>query len=243
MSKINFKRIQVIFKRDFNEYISWKSYKILLLIFIILTAVMVVVTNLLLPDNPFIKAEQSGMIYRTVVSNIVFLLGLIPSIISIPLFTSGTFTREKANGTIRSLLATQLRPAEIWLGKSFAVFLPSLIIAILSPLVVTLVVSKLVIFSAPLLVTIFLITPLLFLGLAIFTVQLSMIHSSEMSIAPSYLVALTLLLGVPIGSITAYLDITTWNFTFIYLLVTIFIWTLTGVFSFLLTKERIILSK
>ncbi|AHZ14677.1 hypothetical protein V529_06510 [Bacillus velezensis SQR9] len=240
MSKIKFNRIQVIFKRDYDEYSSWKSYKILLLMFLVLTAAAVVSINWLLPDRFLIS---SGMISCTIISNILFMLTLIPLMISIPFFTSGTFTKEKANGIISSLLSTPLKPIEIWIGKSLAVFLPNFIVSILSPLVVLLVANNVVSISVSLLLSIFLITPLLFLGLTVLTIQLSMIYSSEMSIAPSYLIALILLAGVPLGSITNYLDITSWKFTFIYLIITVFMWGLVGGFSFFLSKERIILSK
>ncbi|MGE0912086.1 hypothetical protein [Bacillus atrophaeus] len=243
MSKIKFNRIQVVFKRDYDEYISWKSYKILLLMFLVLTAVAVVSINWLLPDQALITSDVSGTISCTIISNILFMLALIPLVISIPFFTSGTFTKEKANGIISSLLSTQLKPIEIWIGKSFAVFLPNFLVSILSPLVVSLVANNVMSISVSLLLSIFLITPLLFLGLTVLTIQLSMIYSSEMSIAPSYLIALILLAGVPLGSITNYLDITSWKFTFIYLIITVFMWGLVGGFSFFLSKERIILSK
>ena len=41
-------------------------------------------------------------------------------------FSFQPLTREKARGNIQALLATPLKPADVWLGKSLGVFLPGL---------------------------------------------------------------------------------------------------------------------
>ncbi|MGN8844760.1 hypothetical protein ACTNDN_18305 [Niallia sp. HCP3S3_B10] len=237
------KRIFVVFNRDYSEFIRWQSYNILLLLFGILTIVVVIMTNIILPNSAWINEESGNQIYNLVTFHLLLFLEMTPLLISIPLFTSGPFTREKANGVISALLSTQLRPSEIWLGKSFAVFVPTFTISFISSLVATFAVSNIITIPVALLFSIFLIIPLLYLGFTIFTVQLSMILSSELSIAPSYLFGMLLLIGIPVGSITSYIDITSWSFTLICTSLTVIIWILVWVYSILLTKERIILSK
>ncbi|WP_010094397.1 ABC transporter permease [Ornithinibacillus scapharcae] len=243
MSKLKFKRISVVFKRDYNEFIKWKSYNILLFLFGILIILAILMTNFILPNMTWMNGQNDDHIYQIITFHILLLLAMAPLIISIPLFTSGPFTREKANGVISALLSTQLRQEEIWLGKSFAVFVPTFTISFVSSLIATYAVSKLITIPAALLFTIFLITPLMYLGLTIFTVQLSMILSSELSIAPSYLVGMLLLIGIPVGSLTGYLDISSWKFSLLCALLTVFTWILVWFYSIYLTKERIILSK
>ncbi len=37
MSKIAFKRANVVFERDFKEFINWKAFRLILVIFLILS--------------------------------------------------------------------------------------------------------------------------------------------------------------------------------------------------------------
>jgi ABC-type Na+ efflux pump permease subunit len=49
--------------------------------------------------------------------------------------------KEKARGTIESLLAMPLTAKAVWIGKSLAIFLPAYIMGLISTLIVILVVN------------------------------------------------------------------------------------------------------
>jgi ABC-2 type transport system permease protein len=52
-----------------------------------------------------------------------------------------TMIREKSRGNIESLLAAPLRPADIWIAKSLAVFLPGLVLGEIFALIVLIVIN------------------------------------------------------------------------------------------------------
>lgn len=106
-----------------------------------------------------------------IVGLIIYLLTLFALIFFIWLFTGVRITKEKVNGNIESLLATPPSPKAIWIGKSLAIFLPGFVIAVVSSLIMVLTVNSAVIhpatgnfvLPAPMLLTGFLVDPLLFL--------------------------------------------------------------------------------
>ncbi|MBG9791122.1 hypothetical protein ABD76_00665 [Paenibacillus dendritiformis] len=234
-------RANVVFRRDFSEYQSWKSFKLVMILFILAT--MAVCGIILL-------SGKEGQILQLTLANTLFLLALVPPIVNIPIFTTAPLTRDKENRTIANLLVTPLHPREIVQGKSLAVFLPGYLISFLSPLFVALVVNVARIVPAggsfylppPLLLAIFVITPVFCYSLTTLTIQLSMITSPELAILPSYLLGFALLLGLPIGSGMGIIDLASWPFLFLYAGAAILMRVLVWSFSFLLTKERIILS-
>ncbi len=71
---------------------------------------------------------------RSVLENYLGLIMFITSFLSAGIHTSAlafqSLTREKARGSVQSLLATPLAPQDIWLGKSLGVFLPGLAFAV-----------------------------------------------------------------------------------------------------------------
>ncbi|WP_217302657.1 hypothetical protein [Clostridium sp. 001] len=198
----------------------------------------------------FLSSTQDSNTFELTLNNTLLLLALIPPIVNIPLFTTVPLVRDKTNGTIENLLATPLNPKEIVKGKSFAIFLPGFIIAILSPLIVMIVVNfSLTIsnygffyFPMTLLLSVFVITPMFCYELTKFTIQISMIKSPEAAIAPSYLIGFGLIIGIPICSTIGFINLASWSFSLIYLGVTFIMWILVWSFSLLLTKEKIILS-
>ncbi|WP_054741588.1 hypothetical protein [Cellulosilyticum ruminicola] len=178
-----------------------------------------------------------------ITDNILFLIGLIPLTIGIPLFTTTPFTKEKVNGVMSSLLSTKLTPDDICLGKSLAIFIPGLLISYLSMFIFTIGLIIRHQISIPLICTVFIMMPLFFLGLSIWTVQLSMLNSPELAIAPSYLIGLALFIGIPMLSVMQIITLQSWYFFRIALIVTASMWILVVVFKQALTKEKIILSK
>lgn len=241
MSKVKYSRVNAIFERDFKEYRSGKPFKIAAVVFILST--IVVIAKLLL------FAEDSYTLKLTL-CNTILLLAIIPTLVNIPLLTTVPLTRDKANGTIANLLVAPLSPKEIVKGKSRAVFMPGFIAAILSSLTVIIVVNFGLIVSiggslylpVPLLLSVFLITPIFCYELTKFSIQLSMIKSPELAITPSYLIGFVLIIGIPICSSVGIFDLTSWSFLLFYLGITLVMCILVSSFSLLLTKERIVLS-
>lgn len=239
MPKIGRSRAIVVFRRDFSEYTSWKSFKLVMILFILAT---IAVCGIMLLSG------KEGL--KLTLCNTLFLLALVPPIVNIPIFTTAPLTRDKETRTVANLLVTPLHPREIVQGKSLAIFLPGYLISFISPLLVALVVNFARIvpsgdsfyLPAPLLVAIFVITPIFCYSLTTITIQLSMITSSELAILPSYLLGFALLLGIPIGSGMGIIDLAAWQFLLLYAGVAFFMRILVWSFSFLLTKERIILS-
>lgn len=198
MPKIGSSRANVVFRRDFSEYQSWKPFKLVMILFILAT--MAVCGIMLL-------SGKEGQALQLTLSNTLFLLALVPPIVNIPIFTTAPLARDKENRTVANLLVTPLHPREIVQGKSRAVFLPGYLISVISPLFVALAVNFARIvpeggsfyLPVPLLLAIFVVTPVFCYSLTTLTIQLSMITSPELAILPSYLLGFALLLSVPIG--------------------------------------------
>lgn len=241
MPKIGNSRASVVFRRDFSEYTSWKSFKLVMILFILAT---VAVCGMMLLSG------KEGQTLTLTLCNTLFLLALVPPIVNIPIFTTAPLTRDKETRTVANLLVTPLHPQEIVTGKSLAVFLPGYLVSLISPFLVALVVNFARIvpaggsfyLPAPLLLAIFVITPVFCYSLTTLTIQLSMITSPELAILPSYLLGFALLLGIPIGSGMGIIDLAAWQFLLLYAGVAFLMWVLVWSISFLLTKERIILS-
>ena len=64
-------------------------------------------------------------------------------LVAATIFTASVFYRERQTGTLEGLLATPIRPAAVWLGKTFFVFLAGLCFAVLVIATVTVIVNLL----------------------------------------------------------------------------------------------------
>ncbi len=72
-----------------------------------------------IPDRPTVETGLSLIVYTTC------LIGLG---VNLNAFGFQTMTREKTRGNIEALLATPLKASQIWVAKSFAIFLPGLVL-------------------------------------------------------------------------------------------------------------------
>jgi ABC-2 type transport system permease protein len=137
------------------------------------------------------------------------------------------------------------------MGKSLAVFLPAFIIAVVSTLIVILAVNFGVIhpttgnfvWPAPVLLTGFLINPLLFLGLTALIVLISLAYNPDIGVMLSWPVGFGLMMGIPMGAGMGGIDLASWwPFTLAYLAGTIIFGAVVFYLSRLLTKEKVVLS-
>ena len=244
------RRMSIVFHRDFKELRQTNAFLIIVIVFTVITIIASVVVSIVLKRQEWLGEEAARPMLELIMSLIAYFLPLFILITFIWAFASFPIIKEKVNGNIESLLATPLGPKEIWIGKSLAIFLPGFTISIVSTLIVLLAINLIAIrpatgiffFPAPMLLTGFLINPLLFFGLLLFIVLFSLANNPDIAIAPSFLVGFGLMIGIPLGVATGAVNLASWSFCLWYMAGTVVIWAAVYCLSRLLTKEKIILS-
>ncbi len=242
--------MNIVFKRDFRELRQTNAFLVIIIAFIVITITTAVVVNITLIRQEWLKSEAARPLLELIMGLIAYFLPLFVLITFIWAFASLPIVKEKVNGNITSLLATPLTPKELWIAKSLVIFLPGLAMSTVSALIVLLSVNFITIrpvtgnffLPAPLLLTSFLINPLLFLGLLLFIILFSLANNPDIAIAPSFIVGFGLMIGIPLGVATGSVNLASWSFSLWYLAGTALIWTVVLCLSRLLTKENIVLS-
>ncbi len=162
------------------------------------------------------------------------------------IFSVYSILLDKTKRTLESLLATPVSLRQIWLGKSLAVALPSVIIALLVSFLALLFLNLVIIvpdlgsFIVPSilsLVTGLVIIPVMAFFVAFITnfLQLTMANPRIAN-----LVFPVIFMGLFIGTLIRLSK--PWDYSFIYLLVTLFLVAISLLLSRFLTKDRVILS-
>ncbi len=243
--------MSVVFKRDFRELRQTSAFLIIIIVFTVLTIITAVVVNIALSRQEWLQMEAVAKpILELIIGLIAYFLPLFILMTFIWAFANLPIVKEKVNGNIASLLATPLSPKEIWISKSLAIFLPGFAISAVSTLIVLLAINFITIrpvtgnfvLPVPLLITCFLINPLVFFGLLLFIVLFSLANNPDIAIAPSFIVGFGLMIGIPLGVATGAINLASWSFSLWYLVGTMVIWTVVCFLSRLLTKENIVLS-
>lgn len=242
--------MSIVLQRDSRELRQTKAFRIMVIISAVITAGIAVGASIALSRAEWLGAESAKPMLEFIMGLIIYFLTLSILMSFIWAFANLPVTREKVNGNIESLLATPLSPKAVWMGKSLAIFMPGFAISVISTLVVALAVNFAAItpatgyfvLPAPVLLTSFLINPLLFFGLLSFIILLSLANNPDIALMPSFLVGFGLIIGIPLGVATGVIDLASWSFTLWYLAGAIVIWAVVGYLSRLLTKENIVLS-
>lgn len=242
--------MSIVFQRDFRELRQTNAFLIMVIVFAVITITAAVSVSIVLSRQEWLGEEAARPMLELIIGLIAYFLPLFILITFIWAFASLPIIKEKVNGNIASLLATPLSPKEILIGKSLAIFLPGFAISVVSTLIVLLAVNFIAIspatgsfvLTAPLLVTGFLINPLMFFGLLLFIVLFSLANNPDIAIAPSFLIGFGLMIGIPLGVATGVINLASWSFSLWYLAGTTVIWIVVCCFSRLLTKENIVLS-
>lgn len=242
--------MSIVFQRDFRELRQTNAFLIIVIVFAVITITAAVSVSIVLSRQEWLGEEAARPMLELIIGLIAYFLPLFILITFIWAFASLPIIKEKVNGNIASLLATPLSPKEILIGKSLAIFLPGFAISVVSTLIVLLAVNFIAIspatgsfaLTAPLLVTGFLINPLMFFGLLLFIVLFSLANNPDIAIAPSFLIGFGLMIGIPLGVATGVINLASWSFSLWYLAGTTVIWIVVCCFSRLLTKENIVLS-
>ena len=244
------RRMSIVFQRDFRELRQTSAFLIIVIVFTVITIIAAVVVNIALSRQEWLSEEAARPMLELIMGLIAYFLPLFVLMTFIWAFANLPIIKEKVNGNIASLLATPLSPKEIWISKSLAIFLPGFAISVVSTLIVLLTVNFITIgpatgnffLPAPLLLTSFLINPLLFLGLLLFIVLFSLANNPDIAIVPSFIVGFGLMTGIPLGVATGVINLASWSFSSWYLAGTVVIWAVVCFLSRLLTKENIVLS-
>lgn len=231
-------KIKIVFRRDFNEFKHWKTFKFLIVL-MILGAVGFDLGML----HAAAGIKDANTIWRSILGNVFVIYMMIPQIIGIPMFCTTSLTKEKTNGVIMSLLATELNPSDIWIGKGLAAFFPGYISAVVSAVILLPVFYRIVFIPMPVLLCGFVLNPLLIFLITLMTVQISMVRSVEMAIAPSYIIDFLLLFGIPLGSILGLYDISSVKFTIICAVLVAVFGLAELILSKKMTKEGVILAQ
>jgi ABC-type transport system involved in multi-copper enzyme maturation permease subunit len=241
-----------VLRRDLKEMRRSKAFLLLVIIFAVITIGAAVGASIGLNRwlEPGIEWEVPKPALELIIGLIVYLVTLFALMMFIWMFTSEPITKEKANGNIESLLATPLTPKAIWMGKSLAVFLPAFVIAVVSTLIILLAVNFAAIYpatgnfvwSAPVLVTGFVINPLLFFGLTLLMVLIALAYNPDIGVMLSWPIGMGLMMGIPIAAGMGGIDLASWPFALYYLAGAIVLWIITFYLSRFLTKEKIVLS-
>ena len=243
-------RIGIVMKRDYREIRRTTAFRIMLIIAGAITLAAAIGISIALSRQPWVGASEARPMLVLFIGLVVYFLPLAILLAFIWTFANLPVTKEKANGNIEALMATPLSPQALWLGKSFAVFLPAYIISIIASVVVVMVVNLSAILPgtgglvlpAPTLVLGFVVNPLLFFTLLLFMILFSLANNPEIALAPSFILGFGLMMGIPIGMGLGTFDISSWNFTLWYLLGTAVLLSVVLSLIRLLKRQNIVLS-
>ena len=131
-------KIWIIAKKDIGEAFRSRSTYFVVIIMIVLTAIYIMSYTATVKDYD----KQQAITYsRIFLDSLAYIMPMMFSIFVCSVFANYSVIVDKAKRNIESLMATPVNIKQIWLGKSLAVTLPSLmvgiIIAVLSYLVMS----------------------------------------------------------------------------------------------------------
>jgi ABC-2 type transport system permease protein len=190
--------------------------------------------------------SQIQLAGKAVMDGIVTTLPLVLTMLMCSVLSAYSVALDKAKRTMESLMSSPLSLRQIWLGKSLAVALPGVVIAILVT-VLTFLAMNLAIavpktggFIIPSFLP--LVTGLVIVPVMAFVV-VSLVNFLHLVIANARLANLAFIgifFAIYFFSVTSLGS--SWNFSLIYLVATVFLIMLATFLTRFLTKERVILS-
>ncbi len=254
------KRMHIVMSRDLKELRKSVAFKVMMLVFILLMIGASIIAILSLNDAYSKISNLAPNIIREVMEQVVtsyaipvpaYFLTMLPFIVFVWVFVYAIMGKEKASGNLETLLATPLSPKSIAFGKSVAIFLPGMVITVVSYLFVVwalniassvLMSEVMIVFPLPVLVTCLVTNPLMFLAFILLTNILALFKSPDIAIIPSFPIGFGLMLGIRIGLGLEVIDMASWAFTLYYSLGALAMWLLTVFMFRFLDKEKIVLS-
>ncbi len=243
-------KIWVIAKKDIREAFRSRSTYIFIVIMIALTfsyfsSYAALINNLNRQNASrqiILNASQAFL------NNIVYVLPMMYSIFVCTIFANYSVILDKAKRNIESLMATPVRLSQIWLGKSLAVTLPSIIIGIGVAILAYIGMNfgfvipqtgRFIVPAALAIVSALIIVPILIFTIVTIVIYVQMIISNP-RIANLVFTGIFLILFFGVNALGG-LGIAV-NFSLIYLGVIVICAIVSSILSRSLTKEKVILS-
>jgi ABC-type Na+ efflux pump permease subunit len=238
----------IIAKKDVKEAFRSKTTYFYVILLCLLSlpyfgGVNSVINNLL---EQGIASRELDLAIQALMDGVFATLPLVLTMLICSVFSAYSITMDKAKRTLESLLATPLSLSQVWIGKSLAITLPGVGIALLISLLAVLAMNLAIIvpavgsFTIPnaiSLVTGLIIVPVMtfFVVCIVSFLQLVMTNPRIANF-----VFIGIFFGVYFSTIT---ELTaSFDFSLIYLIATVILAAITLLLSRFLTRERVILS-
>lgn len=242
--------VMIVMARDFREICRGNAFRIMLIIITMVTLATAAGIILALQGQAWLAEQRALPILEFSMAVVAYFIPLAVLISFIWVFAGFSVVREKVNGNIECLLATPLNPSAVWMGKCLAIFLPAFILSVIAAMLIVIAANFIVIMpsagqfmpAAPALLTGLLINGLLFLALLSFIILFSLAGNPDVAIAPSFLVGFGLMIGIPLGLATGFVNLASWSFALWYGVGTALLWLVVLCFTRLLTRQNIVLS-
>jgi ABC-2 type transport system permease protein len=236
-------KIWVIAKKDIGEAFRSRSTYFVVIIMIVLTAIYIMSYTETVKDY---NKQQAITYSRIFLDSLAYIMPMMFSIFVCSVFANYSVIVDKAKRNIESLMATPVNIKQIWLGKSLAVTLPSLIvgitIAVLSYLVMNIwfVTPKTGIFMIPniwAIVSALLFVPVLLFAIVSIVTYIQLVVTNP-RIGNFVFSGIFFLLLIGVNTLSG----AGLSFALIYLGVIIVCTVISYILSFSLTKEKVLLS-
>jgi ABC-type transport system involved in multi-copper enzyme maturation permease subunit len=239
-----------ILRRDFAEMRKTTAFRLMLIVSAVIVVGASTGISIVLRRQAWLGTEEAQPWLDLITGLVVYFLPVLIMMAFIWASGSLTVTKEKVSGNVECLLATPLRPADLWMGKSLALFLPALVTAVAATILVVLIINLAAILPEagyfalpnPVMLAGFAANVLLFFGLLAFIILFSLANNPDIAITPSFIIGFGIMVGMPLGLATGTIDLTSWFFVLWYFLGTALAWAGIGLLSRMLTKENIVLS-
>jgi ABC-type Na+ efflux pump permease subunit len=182
-------KIWVIATKDIKEAFRSRSTYIFIVIMLLLAITYFSSYSALINRLHNENASQTAIISasQAYLTNLIYVIPMIYSILICSIFANYSVTLDKAKRNIESLMATPVRLSQVWLGKSLAVTLPSIIIGIAVAILVYIVMNFLVVIpqtgvfifpNVVAIVTLFILVPLLIFTIVTIVIDVQLIISN-----------------------------------------------------------------
>lgn len=183
---------------------------------------------------------------QSFLTTVVYTLPLVLMMLLCSFFAAYAVIMDKAKRTLESLLATPASLRQVWLGKSLAVALPSIVITLLILLITVIVVNQVFVVpnlgvflvpSALSLVAALLIIPVMTFFVVCIVNFLQLIMTNPRIANFAFMAIFIVIYLTTITELAA-----SWDFSLIYLIVTILLAAVTLILGRFLSKEKVVLS-
>jgi ABC-2 type transport system permease protein len=183
---------------------------------------------------------------QSFLTTVVYTLPLVLIMLFCSFLSAYAVIMDKAKRTLESLLATPASLRQIWLGKSLAVALPSIVITLLVLLIAVIVVNQVFVVptlgvflvpSALSLVAALIIIPVMTFFVVCIVSFLQLIMTNPRIANFAFIAVFLVIYLTTITELSA-----SWDFSLIYLIVTILLAAVTFVLGRFLSKEKVVLS-